>query len=139
MKRYLLVLLVLISCRKEETKIEKSIYKQPELCVVPNTTTRYIFKGKYVVITSLSDTISMYYINSECVSRNIQNYGVKGLKKAFASQKQYEVENKDYTLSMDTITGAFDGGVLQMVKNYNNYLLSLALKDSTYTLGIKKL
>ena len=123
----------LVSCKKEEATIPVANTPKEVVWCVKNGT--HFFNGNYV---SKSDTVKIQYLKSDCQNDNKQYYFVKGLPKSFASQNQI-IEDKAYELISNEKNKAFDGGQVQIVYSKDtSYFLTLAMKEKSYTLSLKK-
>ena len=130
----ILMILLIVSCKKEKIQVEKPTSINTEICTTDST---HYFEGKYL---SNKDTIYIVYKGTDCKDHNIQYYSVYGLLQAFLSQKD-SIENKPYELISNEINKAFERGIIQIVWNVqsNTYSLTRAFNYNSCTLRMKKI
>lgn len=128
------IILLIISCKKIDTKATNQPQQSIQLCVID---TVHYFEGKY--ISNKVDTISIKYLNSECLNHNQTQYLVHNIKKSFIRYTS-RIEDRDYIMTTNEYSRAFSGGIVQLVNIEDKaFFLSFALHDSTYTLRLDKI
>lgn len=125
MKTLILVLLVLMACKKKDV----APTPEPEPIVIPadtgcKTGTTW-FAGKYLYN---SDTITVAFVKNNCPTKNSNTYEMSGLKKAMAALTPTDVTIAE---PLTTVSEELQKKMYDKLKSYNFFNLGDTLLRMT--------